>query len=292
MKRRLSAILFAAAMLCCGCSQAPADSTVTETETLPEMTEPPVPAVVYYVTDHDTVSTGSVTSFQSVVEEKGYTFRDGELDALPANADLVVLNAPRTDLTSEEVTQLDSYMAEGGHLMLLMPADETETRYKYLERFLEEYCITMDYDILRETDKNNQLDGDAYHPLIKQISAPDGMTIIPETAERPLYLNRCRSFHFLVKDNFTNIRQDAMLESAETAVGEPCGGVADDPVTYENVMLMTMIYSRDTTKHNAFVVCVGASDFLDDANFSLDTSKSAQDYVFAAIDWAAHPTGF
>ena len=277
-------------MLCCGCSQAPADSAVTET--LPEMTEPPVPAVVYYVTDHDTVSVSSVTSFQSGVEEKGHTFRSGELDALPANADLVILNAPHTDLTSEELTALDTYMAEGGHLMLLMPADETETRYKYLERFLEEYCIQMDYDILRETAKNNMQDGDEYHPLIRQIHAPDGMTIVPETAERPLYLNRCRSFHFLVMDNFSYMRQDVILKSSESVVGEPCGGVADDPLTYENEALMTMLYSRDTTKQNAFVICVGASDFLDDANYSLDFSRSAQDYVFAAIDWAAHPTGF
>lgn len=290
MKRRLSALLLAAALLCCGCSQTPAESSVAET--LPEITEPPVPALIYYVTDHETVSTGQITNFQSRIEEKGHVFRADALDALPADADLVILNAPRTDLTADEVTQLDSYMAEGGHLLLMMPSDESETRYKYLERFLDEYCIQMDYDIIRETDENSMLGGDAYHPLIQQISAPDGMTIVPETAERPLYLNRCRSFHFLAKDNFSFMRQDAMLETATTAVGEPCGGVQDDPLTYEDEMLMTMLYSRDTSKHNAFVVCVGASDFLSDENFTLETSLSAQDYVFAAIDWAADPSGF
>ena len=127
---------------------------------------------------------------------------------------------------------------------------------------------------------------------INQINAPTGMTIVPATAERPLYLHDTRSFHFIVYDNYSDIRQDVILKAAASAVGLPCGGISDDPETYENEELITMLYSRDTSRGNSFVVCAGASDFLYDANYAETSSLSAQDYVFAALDWAAHPSGF
>ena len=129
-------------------------------------------------------------------------------------------------------------------------------------------------------------ESDPAHPFINQISAPEQMVISPETAATPLYMHNARSFHFVVRDNYTNIRQDGILESSMSAVGEPCGGTADDPLRYEEELLMTMLYSRDTTRKDSFVVCVGASDFLLDENYSLKPSSSAQDYVCAAIDWA------
>lgn len=287
---KILAVLTASVLLLCGCSHAAADSSTVET--LPPMTEPPEPVLMYYVTDHQTAETDTVTQFRTALEEKGYTFRADALSALPMDADAVILNTPREDLTREEQAQLESYMQTGGHLLLLMPADENAERYKYLERFLEHYGIMMDYDIVSETDKSMMLGGNAYFPQIKQIHAPLGMTIVPETAERPLYMENARTFHFSSLENSNDLRQDAMLETARTAVCEPCGGGFDDPETLTGEQFMTMLYSRDTTQNDAFVICVGASGFLLDANYGAETSTSAQDYVYAALDWAAHPTGF
>ena len=192
-------------------------------------------------------------------------------------------------MTSEELQKLDLYMDQGGHVLLLMPANESETRFKYFERFLEEYCVLMDYDRIEETSKARMSGEDPTHILIDQIHAPLGMSIQPETAERALYLRNVRSFHFAVMDNFDSIQQDLMLRTAGTAAGIPCGGTADDPETFEGEALTTMLYSRNDQRQNSFVVCVGASDFLEDAQYDLETSKSAQDYVFAAFEWMAHP---
>ena len=290
MRHKLFAILSAAALMLCGCSQKPAQPEITET--LPPMTETPQPALVYYVTDHGTAPTDQVTKFAAAMEAQNCTVQADVFASLPTGTDLVVLNAPRADLTKEEAAQLDRYMDNGGHLLLLIPADETDTRYKYLERSLERYCIRMDYDRIVETDKNRMQDGDPAFPEIRQVHAPEGMTIVPETAERPLYLRNCRSFHFESLENFHDLRLDALLETAVSAVGEPCGGIADDPVTFEHEQLMTMLYSRDTTHGNGFMVVAGASDFLLDENYDLTSSKSAQDYVFAAVGWAANPVGF
>lgn len=289
MKRRLLGIFACAALLLCGCSQTADEAQTSIPETLPPIEEP---ALMYYVTDHGTVDVSAVSQFQSAIEDKGYIFRADALSALSMDADAVILNAPREDLTAEEQQQLEAYMHTGGHLLLMMPADESDMRYKYLERFLEHYSIRMDYDRLAETDKSMMLDGDPQCMQIRQVHAPSGMTIEPATAEQPLYMQNVRSFHFVVQDNYSNLRMDAMLESSQTVIGEPCGGGFDDPERFENAALMTMLYSRDTQQNNAFVVCVGASDFLLDENYDAQTSQSAQDYVYAALDWAAHPTGF
>ena len=290
MRQKLLAVLSAAVLMLCGCSQTPAETSIAET--LPPMTEPPQPALIYYVTDHGTAPLTDVTQFTAAIEANNCTIQSDAFAALPTGADLVILNAPREDLTKEESAQLNRYMDDGGHFLLLMPADETETRYKYLERSLERYCIRMDYDKVIETDKERMLNGDPAFPEILQVHAPTGMTITDETALRPLYLHNSRTFHFETGENFHDLRLDAILEAEKSAVGQPCGGTADDPVTFEGERLMTMLFSRDTTHGNGFMVCAGASDFLLDENYTLESSKSAQDYVLAAVGWAANPVGF
>ena len=290
MRHTLIAVFSAAVLLLCGCSQNTAQTS--QAETLPPVPTEAEPALIYYAEDHGTAPLSDVTKFTGVLEANNCTVQAGAFSGLPTGADLVILNAPREDLTKEEAAQLDRYMDDGGHFLLLMPADESDTRYKYLERSLERYCIRMDYDKVIEKDPNRMLDGDPAFPEIKQVHAPEGMTILPATAERPLYLHNARTFHFEVLDNFHDLRLDAILESADSAVGEPCGGIADDPVTFENEQLMTMLFSRDTKHDNGFMVVAGASDFLLDANYDLTSSTSAQDYVYAAIGWAADPVGF
>ena len=284
MKKRWLSLL-ACALLLTGCSQSPAESTA---ETLPPMTEAPDPVLIYYVNDHGTTDIAQLTQFQTRLKNTGYTVQSDSFAALPMNANTVIVNSPTSDLTADEVTLLDNYMDNGGHLLFLMPADESETRYKYWERFLEEYCILMDYDRVTETDDLHMWESDPAFPYINQISAPEQMVIMPDTAATSLFMHNARSFHFVIRDNYTNIRQDGILESSLTAVGEPCGGTADDPPRYENELLMPMLYSRDTSRKESFVVCVGASDFLNDENYSQKSSSSAQDYVYAALDWAVY----
>ncbi|MBQ4464649.1 MAG: Gldg family protein [Oscillospiraceae bacterium] len=292
MKRlKLASLLTAALCLLCGCSSTAAPET-SLSETLPPMTEAPDPALIYYATDHGTTDPGELTQFMGKLADTGYTVESDVLAQLPMNADAVVINSPQEDLTQEDVEALDLYMDQGGHVLLLAPAFEGAVRFKYLGRFLEEYCIVMDDDRIRETDKSRMLGEQEDHILVDQIHAPTGMTIVPETAERPLYQHGARSFRFAVMDNFDNVQQDLMLRTAASAVGEPCGGTSDDPVTYEGETLTTMLYSRDETRQNSFVVCVGAADFLLDENFTREESLSAQDYVFAALAWAGNPIIF
>ena len=290
MRHGLIAVLSAAALLLCGCSQSTAEMTTPET--LPELTTEAEPSLVYYTEGHQTVPLSEVSTFQAALEEKNCIVQCGGLEALPSGADLVVLNSPREDITKAEAECLDRYMDDGGHFLLLFPADDGKVRFKYLERSLERYCIRPDYDRITETESSRMQGGDPAFPEVQQVYVPSGMNIPASIRDGSVYLHECRSFHFETLENFHDLRLDAILETADSAEGTPCGGVSDDPVSYRDERLMTMLFSRDTMHSNAFMICVGASDFLLDENYALPTSAGAQSYVLAAVDWAAHPNGF
>lgn len=296
MKFRLAAACTLLAALLTGCQQAepqePQNLQSIPDRSAPDMdkvqealstTEETKPGLVYYITDHETVSTSDVSHFLTFLEETGYTLETDTLMKLPIEADAVILNSPREDITAEELAYLDSYMDEGGHILFLMPADERELRYKNLELLLDEYCIEMDYDILSETLLMNTINEDPEHLQMTEIGEPTGMVI--NVQNMPLYMHQARSFHLVFRDNYSAIKQDAMLETLETAIGTPYGGTEDDPLSYEGEQIMTMVYSRNDQRMNSTIIAVGSSDFLLDENCTADSSLRMLEWTYASIDW-------
>lgn len=296
MKKRILTFLLLPAVVLTGCSQpevqnsqvipdAPSIGEVQEStpEIVQQPTEEPPPQVVYYVTDHGTTATEEVGSFLTELAESGYAVETDTLAALPADVNTVIFNTPAEDITPEELAQLDSYMDEGGHILLLMPADEREIRYKNLERLLEEFCLVMDYDLVQETEAQRTYKGDADYVQLTEIAYADGMNV-PEI-QVPAFQRNARSFGAVFGDNFGDIWQEAILRSASSAMGIPCGGTEDDPETFEDTELMTMTYSRDESRANAAIVAVGSSDFLLDENYTAESSVRMKELVLASLEW-------
>ena len=218
--------------------------TAAETE---QITEQTIPAEIYYLTDHGTQDSEELTKFRTQLETDGFIWNEGEISNIPTEDSILIFNAPQEDITPEEFQILKEYKQAGGDMLLLLPASESETRYKFLNNFLETYCIQLDYDKITETD-NFRIKDDAIRLNI--ISQPD-----------------------------------RMLQTAETVIGEPFGGVEDDPLTYENEKLNILVYSLDAVQNNTSVVVCGASDFLLDENFEKDTSHIAQEWIYSSLQW-------
>ncbi len=292
MKKKLISILLLAAMLT-GCSSQTTVQTEREPETLDAAlsTEPApvqISGLVYYITDHGTADPSDVSSFASQLQETGYTWETGSITDIPAAPDTVaVLNTPTEDITQADLDTLDSMLDAGGHILLLLPSSEEPVRFKYLERLLEEYCIQLDYDLVTETDPSRIYNDDDTFVYMEQIGTPDGMSVAQAVFDQPLYLRNARSFHFYYRDNYSAIKQDAMLESGTSAVGTPCGGTEDDPETFEEEQLITMLYSRNDQRLNSSIVTVGSADFLLDTYYHEPTSETIQAWVFAAVQWMA-----
>lgn len=298
MKKKLLPLMLFCAILT-GCSSEAPQTTVSlpplepETEAAAEsdaqsadetaaQSETEQGGLVYYVTDLGTQDPEQFTAFRANMSAH-YMWQNGELADVPAASDtLLVLNAPAEDLTQSDLDALDALFDAGGHMLLLMPASDAPLRYKYLERALEEFSVRMDYDcITDETD--GRFSGQSTTVLMDKIGTPEGMYVDEALNAKPLFLSNARSFHFFYTDDYTNIRQDAMLETGAGAVGTPCGGTEEDPETFTGEQLMTMLWSRNNSRGNASIVAVGSNSFLMDGSF--DHTEPSVAWLLASVSW-------
>ena len=289
MKKRLIPLLLCVAALtgCSGNTQSdaslpPLDSMIAE-ETQPA-TEKTYAGLIYYVTDHGTVDAAGMTSWKADLETMGNTWKSDVLASVPAASDtILVLNAPTEDITQNDLNALDALFDAGGHMLLVMPANASEVRYKYIERALEEFCIRMDYDLVTDPAEGHTAENNAV--LMTRIGTPDGMSLDEKYYSAPLMLDNARSFSFFYNEGYGSIKMDGFLETDITAIGTPCGGTEDDPETFEGTTLKTMLYARDEQRLNASVVAVGSGSFLTDAKYSDPLSEQPLGWVTATVPW-------
>ncbi len=289
MKMKTNALFCACLLLAglfggCG-GEDPASSAGT-VETQAPTEAPAVSKNLYYITGNGTTDVAEVSDFRAQLETEGYLWNETTMLAIPDDADAVILNAPAEDLTKTEMYALNDYMETGGHLLLLLPASETDTRYKYLGQFLEPYCISLDYDRISETDASRTMNDDKYYIRTDYISRPDNMPLYSSAQDAGIvYLQNARSFHFMYQDHFSTVKQDVILKTAASVIGEPCGGQEDDPLTYEGEVLNVMGFARNENLSNASIVFVGASDFLTNAQYSSENAAPAAAWVHSALEW-------
>ncbi|MDE6087771.1 MAG: GldG family protein [Oscillospiraceae bacterium] len=261
-------------------SEADSSEDSSSEESVTEPTTEPAPRELYYITSSQTQDVAQLTSFIDRIRTDGYNWHEVTVSELPADAGAVILNSPQEDLSAEDFNILEEYMNTGGRIFVLLPASESETRYKYLDRLLEEFYIRFDYNLI--TDEAHTLEDD--YIQIQAIDYPDRFLFADESMEDGIvYIRNARSLHHMPQGE--NTVYDSMLQTFDTASGLPYGGVEDDPEIYESEKMDVMIYCREEIKKNASVVVMGSSDFLLDENYENHRAKPAQNWAYSAIDW-------
>lgn len=87
-------------------------------------------------------------------------------ETVPADAGAVLLNAPTKDLSAEEAQKLQTYLAEGGRLLLLTNYTDYNTdAMPNLSGLLSAYGMSAGQGIVIETNQNNYLSGYPYYLL-------------------------------------------------------------------------------------------------------------------------------
>ena len=259
---------------------APASETVTEAQAETEPVTEADPPVIYYITDHGTVDPSAISLAAEVLTGEDGIYLTGAAADVPEDAKAVILNAPQEDITSEELKALDVCIEGGCTVVLLLPANGEELRLKYIERLTEEFSVQTDYDLVTDETRT---EGEGLISL-DQIGPPEGMNAALFAASAQC-MNNVRSFHFVRFDGFDNIRQDALLECTADSVGTPFGGVQDDPETFTDECLVTMLYARDVTRQNGALIAAGSSDFLLDVNAETAAYQGTRAWLLAAVQW-------
>ena len=121
---------------------------------------------IYTLTGHGEATLS--TSFQSAVEQENVELEELSLltvEAVPEDADCVLINGPKKDISQEELELLRSYLEAGGNLILLTDAPEDGTARANLDALMADYGVTAQEGIVLEGDQSYYAMGMPYYLL-------------------------------------------------------------------------------------------------------------------------------
>ena len=160
-------------------------------------------------------------------------------EAVPDDAAIIIVPAPKKDITDDEKQKIDDYMDKGGNLSLLLSPNGDDTEYKNILELMHEYCLGMDYNRVYETDSSKHVSGDKYEIMVNLVDITDmkkenenltdlTSALIEENSLIP-YMPESRSFFEYQGDNYSNLNICPLIETYDSAYGESYGGPEVDP---------------------------------------------------------------
>lgn len=120
--------------------------------------------VVYTLTGHG--EDALPTELQTAAEEDNLLLEELSLlaeEAVPEDADAILLYSPESDLSAEEAELLLDYLKEGGKLLLI--TDYTDTSMPNLMEVMEYYGVSLVDGIVLEGDSSHYAWGSVYYLL-------------------------------------------------------------------------------------------------------------------------------
>ncbi|MBQ8688509.1 MAG: GldG family protein [Ruminococcus sp.] len=252
---------------------------------------------VYFLTGHgEKDMDSSYESLSSLMKSKNYhvdTLNLSDVDAVPEDAEIIVIAAPTADITKQEKDKLSAYLDEGGSISVMLSPNGGEFDYNNLQLLLEPFCLEIDYDYVRETDSSNHVSGDDTNILCNIAEQEESSAMYADInslieSEFLTYMPKSRSFNIDTNNkNIQSVVTGTLLSSTATAVGEPYGGTYDsDPI--EGSELALAVYSEDKSRNNAKAALFGNAEFIDDTNIA-DVSYLSSYYVYlSSITWMAN----
>ena len=109
-----------------------------------------VPAL-YFVQGH---GEAALTGITENLETENYETEQLNLltEAIPDNADAIIIASPKRDFAADEIEKLDTYFDKGGRAIFLF--DIAKDPLPKLEAYLEEWGVRLNQDVVIEGDQN------------------------------------------------------------------------------------------------------------------------------------------
>lgn len=220
---------------------------------------------------------------------------------VPADASVVVIAGPRTDLFQNEADMLQRFLAKGGHVMVLIdPPDEKAQATPVIDAFLKDWDFQADKDIVVDASGMGQLIGtDASvpvvasypsHPITDRFNvitafplARSITPILPASNGRaavPIIQTSARSW---AETDMNQLKSGRVELNADK--GDKAGPVTIGAVTATNATDTPKDASKtDQRPPESRFVTIGDSDFA--ANYALRIQGN-QDLFLNTINWLA-----
>ncbi len=191
--------------------------------------EEAVTGAIQYVLSGESVQIGvlsgngeqSVENFTSLLVNNNYTLKS----AVPATDDLSVydallLIAPQTDLSEDDIRALEAYLYNGGSYgkTLFYTASVTQTELPNIETFLAEWGVAFGDGVVFETKSDRTYQYQPFYPVADYVSETYKKMLIDASAPMLMPLSKPMQTLFTSRDGQYT---ETLLSFAETAGVRP-----------------------------------------------------------------------
>lgn len=121
--------------------------------------------VLYNLTGHG--ETSLAETYAKALSDDNFQVKELSLltlEAVPEDADLILINAPQTDLSQEETQKLQAYVAQGGKLVVTTLPPQSDPLENFMG-LLGAYGVSAEEGILVEGSQDHSLWGTPYYLL-------------------------------------------------------------------------------------------------------------------------------
>lgn len=249
-----------------------------------------VTPTVYFLSGHGEKSLDQYTKFTTNLTNYNYAAKElnlSETDGVPEDAALVLVAAPTKDITDAETEKLNAYLDNGGNISLLMSPNGGTFAYTNLEGIMKNYGFYMDYDRVSETNSSYHISGDPYTIQCELNELDDDSEATDLTSalvNQGLYTFMPESRSFRYNDESGTYTIAPLITTYDSAVGEPYGGISDDPEE-ESGQLLLAAHSTSPGRNNSKMVVFGNAEFIDDEHVSDDTVIVPVYLYLSTISW-------
>ncbi len=233
------------------------------------------------------------------------------MDAVPEDAEIIIVAAPQSDFSNEETRLINEYLDRGGDIAFLMSPNDAEMRYTNIESIFEDYGIIMNYDIISESDKNYYANEDPYTFQVDVVAAnadydADLTSELLEMTSSGIYafMSDTRSFSRYLNPADTTLQIESLLQTKSTSSSD--GSSVVDGMTYEEVYSSAIsepfggdqisepikgqvwdlaMYSQSGARNNSKVLAFGTAEFIDDDSLTEDYMIIPVDLFLASMTW-------
>ncbi len=234
------------------------------------------------------------------------------MDAVPEDAAIIIVAAPKSDFSNEETRLLNDYLDKGGNVVFMMSPNDDHMRYTNIESILEDYGLILNYDLVSESNKNYFANEDPYTFQVDVVApnADYGVDLTSELLDMTssgiyAFMSNTRSFSRYLNPEDTTLKIESLLQTKSTsssdgssvvdgmvyeevystAISEPYGGTDDFAEPIEGQVWDLAMYSQSGARNNSKVMAFGTADFIDDDSLTEDYMIIPVDLFLASITW-------
>lgn len=259
---------------------------------------------IYFLTGHSEMSIEKdYTTLKKNLAARNYIAEPLDIsskESIPEDAAIVIVAAPKTDITQNELKVLNDYLDKGGNVCFWMSPNEDAIDYTNIESILKDFSISMDYDRVNETDPDLYVPNDPASFRCSIVVAEQTSTI-DLTSELSQFVNQgampfmtnSRSFAQIYNEGNNNehVTTGSLLQTIDrigdgssTAIGEPLGGSKPRDRIQDYVLDLAM-YSTDSSRAGAKIMVMGNGEFMDDENIYEAYSVISVNLQLSVFSW-------